>query len=309
MNGADLAPLCVPVPALSKGLGPPPWNGGLKPRLAVAFVDLALVLLLVSPSLAQPLPLPPRPDPNPQRQDSRAPLLQLRGTTLRNFDALPEAAPVVEDPYSAARKAMVEKQVLARGIEQPELLEAMVTVPRHLFVPAELRHEAYEDRSLPIGWGQFISQPYLSARMIELLDLDEDDRVLEIGTGSGYDAALLSRIARDVYTIEIIERLAHQTLNSLQSLGYDNVQVRVGDGYQGWPQEAPFDAILLTAAPPRIPQPLVDQLKVGGRMVVPLGQLFQDLLVITKTPHGIERQKIEPVRLGPMSGEIQKDEP
>jgi protein-L-isoaspartate(D-aspartate) O-methyltransferase len=213
------------------------------------------------------------------------------------------------DGWTAPRRAMVEEQIRERGVHQPEVLRAMETVPRHLFVPGDNRDQAYGDSPLPIGWGQTISQPYVVALMTELLELDRNDKVLEIGTGSGYHAAVLSKVAGEVYTIEIIDELGKQAKSTLQQLGYGNVHVRVGDGYKGWPEEAPFDAIILTAAPPKIPQPLLDQLKVGGRMVVPVGSFVQDLQLITKTAHGKETRTVAPVRFVPMTGEVQKKNP
>ena len=180
----------------------------------------------------------------------------------------------------------------------------MGQVPRHLFVPEAYRAEAYDDKPLPLGWGQTIYQPYIVALMTSLLKLDPDDTVLEIGTGSGYHTAVLSRMARKVYSMEIVPPIALEARGRLARLGYGNVEIRVGDGYQGWPEKAPFDAIILTAAPPYIPQPLIDQLKVGGRMVAPVGEYFQDLLVITKTADGIEKRTVIPVRLVPMTGEV-----
>jgi len=210
------------------------------------------------------------------------------------------------DPWAGARRAMVEQQIRERGVRQPAVLDAMETVPRHLFIPPEHRDQAYSDAPLPIGRGQTISQPYIVALMTELLDLDKGDKVLEIGTGSGYHAAVLSRVAGEVYTIEILDDLARQAKSTLEQLGYGNVHVRNGDGYKGWPEAAPFDAIILTAAPQKIPQPLLDQLKVGGRMVVPVGSFVQDLLLITKTAHGYEKRTVAPVRFVPMTGEVQK---
>jgi protein-L-isoaspartate(D-aspartate) O-methyltransferase len=217
--------------------------------------------------------------------------------------ALPAAA---QDGYAEARAAMVEQQVRARGISDPAVLAAMERVPRHLFVPETSLAEAYEDKPLPIGYSQTISQPYVVALMTELLDLDDDDKVLEIGTGSGYHTAVLSRVAGSVYSIEIIEPMALEAARRLARLGYDNVHLEVGDGYKGWPEMAPFDAIILTAAPPRIPQPLLDQLKVGGKMVAPVGGFIQDLQVITKAEDGIEKRTVIPVRLVPMTGQVRE---
>lgn len=211
-----------------------------------------------------------------------------------------------EEAMAALRERMVETQIVTRGVRQPAVLQAMKTVPRHLFVPEPFRAQAYEDYPLPIGAQQTISQPYIVALMTELLDLTGDERVLEIGTGSGYQAAVLSRVAGEVYTIEILEPLGRQAQRILGELGYKNIHTRIGDGYQGWPDAAPYDAIVVTAAPERIPQPLLDQLKVGGRMVIPVGAFFQDLLVLTKTPNGVDKKNIIPVRFVPMTGEAQK---
>jgi protein-L-isoaspartate(D-aspartate) O-methyltransferase len=222
------------------------------------------------------------------------------------------AAALAAPPAAAAqteaelRREMVDRQIRQRGITDPAVLAAMGEVPRHQFVPEAYRAEAYEDKPLPLGWGQTIYQPYVVALMTSLLKLDDDDTVLEIGTGSGYHTAVLSRIARKVFSIEIIEPFGEEARRRLDRLGYRNVEVRVGDGYQGWPDKAPFDAIILTAAPPHIPQPLIDQLKVGGRMVAPVGEYFQDLLVITKTAEGIEKRTVIPVRLVPMTGEVRE---
>jgi protein-L-isoaspartate(D-aspartate) O-methyltransferase len=179
----------------------------------------------------------------------------------------------------------------------------MEAVPRHLFVPSELRPQAYEDQPVDIGWGYTVYQPYMVARMTELLGLKGGEKVLEIGTGSGYHSAVLARIAGQVRSMEINSDLARDARRTLRSLGFTNVDVRVGDGYQGWPEEAPFDAIILTAAPPHIPQPLIEQLKLGGRMVIPLGGELQNLLLVTKTKNGIERQTVAPVRVPLMEGE------
>ncbi len=205
-----------------------------------------------------------------------------------------------QDPFFGVRQRMVQEQVQGRGVTQPTLLSAMETVPRHLFVPEESRSFAYEDRSLSIGAGEFMSRPYLSARMIELLELDGTEKVLEIGTGSGYDAALLSRLAAKVFTIELLDELGTRASKNLEYLGFSNVRVRVGNGYEGWPEEAPFDAIILTAAPEHLPASLLAQLKESGRMVVPVGRYVQDLQVITKTAGGTEKRTIIPVHLGPM---------
>jgi protein-L-isoaspartate(D-aspartate) O-methyltransferase len=216
------------------------------------------------------------------------------------------AASAQIDPFEAQRHDMVDLQVRQRGVQEPEVLDAMETVPRHLFVPPALEGEAYDDRPLPIAPGQTLSQAYVSARMIALLQLDGDERVLEIGTGSGYDAALLSRLAKDVYTIEIEPALGESARSKLKSLGYNNVHVRIGDGYRGWPDKAPFDAILVTTAPERIPEPLFDQLAPGGRMVIAVGySLHQDLQVVTKGQDGDrEVRRVSLISLAPMTGEV-----
>ncbi len=206
----------------------------------------------------------------------------------------------LEDPFSDDRLKMVDEQIYARGIEEPHVLDAMRNVPRHLFVPESFRSQAYVDSPQRIGHGQTISQPYIVGLMTSLLRLEGTEKILEIGTGSGYQAAVLSRIGSSVYTIEIREELADQAQGILERLGYDNIHFRVGDGYQGWPEEAPFDAIIVTAAPPDIPERLVEQLKVGGRLVVPVGRYFQDLMVITKTEDGVKKRRVAAVRFVPM---------
>ncbi|HVR29068.1 MAG TPA: protein-L-isoaspartate(D-aspartate) O-methyltransferase [Thermoanaerobaculia bacterium] len=210
-----------------------------------------------------------------------------------------------QDPFEEPRRTMVEQQLRRRGIRQSELLHAMQMVPRHLFVPERVRGEAYVDEPLPLGPGEeALLQPYMTARMIELLELDGTQKVLEVGTGSGYDAAVLSKLAREVYTIEINRRRGEEARKRLQSLGYANVHVRIGDGNQGWPEQAPFDAIILTAAPEEPPPKLVEQLRVNGKMVVAVGgSPVQQLSLLVKTRDGLQRRKIEPVRLAPMSSE------
>ena len=206
------------------------------------------------------------------------------------------------------RQQMVNRQIIARGVKDPHVLDAMTKVKRHEFVLPSQEQEAYEDGPLPIGEGQTISQPYIVALMTELAKVNKDSRVLEVGTGSGYQAAILSVICARVYSIEIIEKLGLAAKKKLSELGYDNVEVRIGDGYQGWPEAAPFDAILVTAAPDHIPQPLIDQLKVGGRLVIPVGDFYQELEVITKKEAGVDREKMIPVRFVPMTGEAEKHE-
>jgi protein-L-isoaspartate(D-aspartate) O-methyltransferase len=207
----------------------------------------------------------------------------------------------------AARARMVETQIAARGVRDPRVLAAMRKVPRHLFVNPSERSQAYEDHPLPIGASQTISQPYIVALMTELLQLTPKSKVLEIGTGSGYQSAVLGELAAEVYSIEILPDLARSAAEKLKALGYTNVTVREGDGYRGWPEHAPFDGIIVTAAPERIPQPLVDQLAEGGRMVIPVGGFFQELKVFTKDRDGkLSERDIIPVRFVPMTGEIEK---
>ncbi len=205
-----------------------------------------------------------------------------------------------EDAYTARRREMVENHIRARGVRDEKVLDAMMRVERHMFVPPILRARAYADSPLPIGYGQTISQPYIVAYMTEALGVGPDDRVLEIGTGSAYQAAVLGEIVKEVYTIEIVEELAIMSKNRLEKLGYDNVKVLHGDGYKGWPEKAPFDAIMVTAAPPKIPYELVRQLRTGGKMVVPVGEFFQELQLITKTQEGYDVEKLIPVRFVPM---------
>jgi protein-L-isoaspartate(D-aspartate) O-methyltransferase len=211
------------------------------------------------------------------------------------------------DPFRERRERMVETQIRARGVFDELVLQAMNRVPRHLFVPEGVRAQAYDDYPLPIGARQTISQPYIVALMTSLLDLEGGEKVLEIGTGSGYQAAVLAEIAREVYTVEILEPLAANAQKTLTSLGYQNVHFRVGDGYAGWSEGAPFDGIVVTAAPEKVPQPLLDQLKVGGRLVIPVGNFLQDLMVLTKNANGgFDKKNVIPVRFVPMTGEAQK---
>jgi protein-L-isoaspartate(D-aspartate) O-methyltransferase len=202
--------------------------------------------------------------------------------------------------YKLLREKMVEEQIIARGISDSLVIDAMLSVERHLFVPAELMQFAYGDYPLPIGYEQTISQPYIVAIMTELLDVKKNDRVLEVGTGSGYQAAVLSLLADSVFTIEIIPELAYSAKKRLDSLGYKNVFVKTGDGYKGWKEHAPFDGIIVTCAPEKIPPLLLEQLATGGRMVIPVGSYYQELILITKDSTGISKESIIPVRFVPM---------
>jgi protein-L-isoaspartate(D-aspartate) O-methyltransferase len=208
-----------------------------------------------------------------------------------------------EEDYARERKKMVEQQIMARGVKGKKVLDAMESVRRHMFVPKEYRIYSYYDQPLPIGLGQTISQPYIVALMTEMLDVDNDDIVLEIGTGSGYQAAVLSTIVKELYTIEIIEALGLRAEEKLKDLGYDNVNVKISDGSLGWPDKGPFDAIIVTAAAEKIPDPLIKQLKPGGRMVIPVNNAFysQDLLIVEKDEAGnIDTKKTIPVRFVPL---------
>ena len=211
------------------------------------------------------------------------------------------------DPDQArAREAMVQEQLASRGVRDPKTLAALRKVPRHLFVPPGSVREAYDDHPLPIGHGQTISQPYIVGFMTEALGLKGGETVLEVGTGSGYQAAVLSEIAGKVYTIEIVAELAEEARGRLQRLGYANVEVRAGDGYLGWPEAAPFDAITVTAAAPRVPQPLKDQLRDGGRLILPLGDEYQELIVVTRRGASFEERRVLPVRFVPMTGKVRQ---
>ena len=234
--------------------------------------------------------------------------LLLPMTSARVVSCGPFSPPLqsLSEDYKSAREQMVRAQIEARGIRDARVLAAMRKVPRHLFVPPEEQVEAYVDYPLAIGHGQTISQPYVVAFMTEALELKPRDRVLEIGTGSGYQAAILAELVSKVYSIEIVEPLAKEAEARLRRMGYSNVQVRAGDGYRGWPDAAPFDAIIVTAAPDHIPQPLVDQLREGGRMVLPLGLWDQELVRLRRTREGILRESLLPVRFVPMTGEAEK---
>ena len=203
------------------------------------------------------------------------------------------------------RMDMVERQIRSRGVSDQAVLQAMERVPRHAFVPDEYLSQAYADHPLPIGYGQTISQPYIVALMTELLQLTSDDRVLEIGTGSGYQAAILGEVVDEVYTVEIIEELAGRAAQVLKEQGYDNVHVRHADGYYGWEEHAPYDAIIVTAAPDHIPQPLVQQLKEGAKLVIPVGPPggYQTLWEISKVDGEIQKRNVTGVLFVPLTGE------
>jgi protein-L-isoaspartate(D-aspartate) O-methyltransferase len=210
------------------------------------------------------------------------------------------AVPAVDD-FEAARRRMVTRDIAARGVRDPNVLAALRKVPRHEFVSASWRAAAYEDRTLPIPHGQTISQPYIVALMTELAALGRRSRVLEVGTGSGYGAAVLAEVAGEVYTIEILDALAREARATLRRLGYGAIHVRQGDGYAGWPAAAPFDAIVVSAAPREVPRPLLAQLREGGRLVIPVGEENQELQVHRRTANGIEVRSVIPVRFVPMT--------
>jgi protein-L-isoaspartate(D-aspartate) O-methyltransferase len=223
------------------------------------------------------------------------------------FTLLPLMLPVFsgaqdQGDFARLRHHMVETQIEARGVTDPAVLSAMRRVPRHLFVPEKYRSLAYEDHPIPIGEGQTISQPYIVAYMTEALDLNPTDRVLEIGTGSGYQAAVLAESVKDVYTVEIVETLGLRAKETLEALGYENVHIRIGDGYKGWPPKAPFDAIIVTCAPQAIPEALKNQLKEGGRMIIPVGPVgsVQRLVRCVKKDGRIKKADVMPVRFVPM---------
>ena len=211
-----------------------------------------------------------------------------------------------EEGFSELRFNLVES-LKDKGITDQRVLDAMCEVPRHMFVPENIRHDSYLDHPLPIGHQQTISQPYIVAYMCQALELIGTEKVLEIGTGSGYHAAVLSLLSEEVCTIEIIPALGRTAAARLKGLGYENIRVKVGDGYLGWQEHAPFDAIILTAAPPKIPQPLLDQLKIGGRLIAPVGVGFQELVLIRRVEDGYHETTLLPVRFVPMTGEAQQD--
>ncbi len=208
---------------------------------------------------------------------------------------------MTENDFARKRQEMVRSQLKRRGISDQNVLSAFEKVKRHLFVPPEHRRLAYADQPLPIGEGQTISQPYIVAYMTQALEPEAADRVLEIGTGSGYQAAILGEICENVYSIEIVPSLGKRARGQLNELGYDNVHVKIGDGYQGWPEHAPYDAIIITCAPTEVPAPLKEQLAEGGRMILPVGKQFsQDLVLLKKKGGELFQEKVLPVRFVPM---------
>jgi len=219
-------------------------------------------------------------------------------------------SPLMADPTrQRERDRMVDRQIVALGVKDSAVLAAMRRTPRHRFVPDSSSAMAYDDRPLPIGHGQWTSRPSLMAYMLEALELRGDEKVLEVGTGLGYQAAVLAELVPEVFTIEIVEPLAKQAAKTLAELGYDNVTVRTGNGYHGWQEEAPFDAIIVSAATDRVPPPLLQQLAVGGRLLLPVGTLIQNLVLFHHTEDGYERTELLSVRFVPMTGEAEEATP
>ena len=218
---------------------------------------------------------------------------------------------IINKPDDQSRQAerdwMVDTQIVAEGITDPAVISAMRRVPRHRFIPSEESDDAYGNFPLPIGYKQTISQPYIVAFMTEALRLKHGEKVLEVGTGSGYQAAILAELGAQVLTIEIVEPLSTRASQILKELGYEEIKIRAGDGYQGWPEEQPFDAIILTAAPEQIPSPLLEQLEIGGRLIAPVGNYSQNLILIRRTEKGYQRTDLLPVRFVPMTGQAQQN--
>ena len=259
----------------------------------------SLLLLACSPTTDQSGEAP-EPSEVPSRtivEDESSPPAGKAGSSATDLKGL--------DPELEARMKMVETQIRRRGVTDKDVLLAMETVPRHEFVPDQYEAQAYADHPLPIGYGQTISQPYIVALMTELLNLSTTDRVLEIGTGSGYQAAILAQIVSAVYSVEIVEPLAIEARERLERLGYDNIHTLHADGYYGWEEHAPFDAIIVTAAPDHIPQPLVQQLKDGGKLVIPVGPPggYQTLWEITKQGETVKKRNVTGVLFVPLTGE------
>ena len=248
----------------------------------MVYVVLVLALLLAVLAACQPK----------AQQDAAPP--------QGNSPARPASENAAADRFAPERARMVEEQIEARGIREPRVLAALARVPRHEFVPPALRGAAYTDGPLPIGRDQTISQPYIVAYMTEAARIEPGDKVLEIGTGSGYQAAILAELAREVYTIELIPELAATAKAALDKLGYTNIRTRIGDGYAGWKEQAPFDAILVTAAPDHVPPALIEQLAVGARMIIPVGRGEQEMRVITKTAAGVTEEATMPVMFVPL---------
>lgn len=208
--------------------------------------------------------------------------------------------------YAEKRQQMVDLQIIARGVKDTSVLNSMRKIPRHLFIPSRYRDEAYADHPLPIGHDQTISQPYIVAYMTECLELEGYEKVLEIGTGCGYQAAVLAEIVKEVYSVEIVEGLYTTARKNLENLHYINIQLKCGDGYEGWPENGPYDAIIVTAAPEKVPPPLLDQLKLNGKLIAPVGDVFQELVLLARTSTGFVERKLLPVRFVPMTGKASR---
>jgi len=268
------------------------YNRAIVIGLAVALCTTVLVLFLVSTSVPQPAATVP-----PESSEQMTPTDEEPAQT--------DEQPIRSDERLEERMSMVDSQIRRRGVTDLDVLAAMERVPRHEFVPEEFKSQSYADRPLPIGYGQTISQPYIVALMTELLQLRSTDRVLEIGTGSGYQAAILAEIVAEVYTIEIVEGLAVEASERLERLGYTNVHTLHADGYYGWAEHAPFDAIIVTAAPDHIPQPLVQQLKDGAKLVLPVGPPggYQTLWEVTKSGEQFTKRNVTGVLFVPLTGE------
>jgi protein-L-isoaspartate(D-aspartate) O-methyltransferase len=236
-------------------------------------------------------------------------LLLSLGILITSGSSAPGDEPVPADLTEAPRKRMVERHLVERGIKDPRVLEAFRTVPRHKFLPPETRRHAYDDESIPIGEGQTITPPFDVALMTEALQPKATDKVYEVGTGSGYQAAILSRVVKDVYSVEIHKPLSERATAVLKEVGYTNVHTRFGDGYAGWPEEAPFDAVIVTCAPEFVPQPLVDQLKEGGRMVIPVGDRYNQIVYLKTKKNGqlVDVRQLRPTLFVPMTGQAQRE--
>jgi protein-L-isoaspartate(D-aspartate) O-methyltransferase len=233
----------------------------------------------------------------------------LTNSTALNQSQKPQSLTPEEERFRRLRERMVNDQLQARDVKDTRVLAAMRRVLRHKFVIPELLESAYDDSALPLMLGQTISQPYIVGYMTQALALKGHEKVLEIGTGSGYQAAVLAELAAEVFTIEILPELAKRAETILNQLGYKAIKIRVGDGYQGWPEAAPFDCVIVTAAPDHVPQPLIDQLKPGGRMIIPVGRFEQELILIEKGERGVTRHSTIPVRFVPMTGKAQQGPP
>jgi protein-L-isoaspartate(D-aspartate) O-methyltransferase len=271
-------------------------------RLLVVSLAVLSLAACVSPEMVEPAPTAVS-ELAPSGDSASSP-------TETAEEPTPASTPTAEgDPYADLRAQMVETTIRARGVESPAVIEAMLAVPRHEFVPENLVDQAYGDSPLPIGYGQTISQPYIVALMTEALDLEAGDVVLEIGTGSGYQAAVLAEIVKQVYTIEIVGALAESAADRLEALGYDNVEVRHADGYLGWPEHAPFDAIVVTAAPDHVPPPLRAQLADGGRLVLPVGPVggYQELWLVERDGDEFTTTSLGGVRFVPLTRDVREE--